>query len=84
MRAALLERFEDLQQMADRARQPVEAHDDEDLAALDLAHELGEHRPGARGAGAMLLVNDYVAGGAQLVELSVGRLLLGRNAGVTD
>ena len=33
MRAALLERFDHLQQMADRARQPVEAHDDEHLAA---------------------------------------------------
>ena len=84
MRAALLERFDDLQQMADRARQPVEADDDEHLAALDLANELGEHRPGARGAGAMLLVNDCAAGGAQLVELGVGRLLLGRDAGVAD
>ena len=32
----------------------------------------------------MLLVNDPAAGGAQLVELSVGRLVLGRNAGVAD
>ena len=32
----------------------------------------------------MLLVDDPAAGGAQLVELSVGRLLLGRDAGVAD
>ena len=58
MRAALLQRFDHLQQMADRARQPVEADDDEHVAALDLAHQLRQHRPGARGAGAVLLVDD--------------------------
>jgi hypothetical protein len=33
--------------MADRARQAVEAHDNERLADADLAHELGEGRAGA-------------------------------------
>ena len=52
--------------------------------ALDLAHKLGQHRPSARGAGAVLLMDDLAAGGAQLVDLRVGRLLLGGDAGVAD
>lgn len=37
----VLDHFE---QMADRARQAVETHDDERLAGADLAHELGKGR----------------------------------------
>ena len=84
MRAALLERFDHLQQMADRARESVEADDDEHVAAADLANQLRQHRPRARRAGSVLLMDDPAAGGAQLVDLSVGGLVLGGDAGVAD
>ncbi len=57
MRAALLQPLDDLEQMADGAGEAVEADDDEDVAGGDLAHQLCQHRPRARGAGAVLLMD---------------------------
>jgi hypothetical protein len=84
MRAPALKLLDRGEQVADRARQAIEAHDHEDVAASDLAQQPGEERPGARGAGAVLLVDDLAAGGAKFVDLRVGGLVLGRNAGVAD
>ena len=84
MRALRLELLDEGEQVADRAGEAVEAHDDEDVAGGDLAHELGEDGPGARGAGAVFLVDDVASGGAQFVDLGVGRLLLGGDAGVAE
>jgi len=66
--------------MADRAREPVEADDDEDVAAADLAHQLRQHRTRARRAGSVLFMDDPAAGGAQFVDLRVGGLILGGDA----
>jgi hypothetical protein len=57
--------------MADGSRQTVQAHDDEDVASADLAHQPGEFWTRARGAGAALLVERRAAGGVQSVWASV-------------
>ncbi len=84
MRALRFQTLDDLEQMADGSRQTIQAHDDEDIASADLAHQPGKFWPCARGAGAVLLKNLRAAGGAQLVGLGVGRLILGRDAGVAQ
>ena len=84
MRAALLQPFDDLEQMADGAGEAIEADDDEDVAGGDFAHQLRQHRPRARGTGAMLLMDKVAAGRLKLVDLGVGRLILGRDAGIAD
>jgi hypothetical protein len=45
MRAALLQPFDDLEQMADGAGEAVETDDDEHVSGGDLGHQLGQHRP---------------------------------------
>jgi hypothetical protein len=84
MRPALLEFLDYREKMAHRARQAVEPDDDQDIGDANLAHQAGEHRPGPRGAGSMLLVQDLAACRPELADLSVRRLLLGRDAGIAD
>jgi hypothetical protein len=84
MRPALLEFLDYREKMAHRARQAVEPDDDQDIADANLVHQAGENRPGPRGAGSMLLVQDLAACRSELVDLSVRRLLLGRDAGIAD
>jgi len=84
MRAPAFEVFDDGEEVADGAGEAVEAHDHEDIAGADLAHQPGEDGAGARGAGAVFLVEDLVAGGAKFVDLSVGGLVFGGDAGVAD
>ena len=43
-----------------------------------------EHRPGAIGAGGVLLVHGGAAGGAQLVELRIGALFFGGHPRIAD
>jgi hypothetical protein len=77
MRPPRLEILNHHKQVAHRARQAVEPHNHQDVAGADLAHQAGQHRPGPRGAGSVLLVQDLAAGGPQLVDLGVRRLFLG-------
>jgi hypothetical protein len=66
------------------AGEAIEADDDENVAGGDFAHQLRQHWPGARGAGAVLLMDQAAAGRLELVDLGIGRLLLGGDAGITD
>ena len=54
---ALLQALDDVEEMADRAGEAVEADDDENIAWPDLAHQSGELRPSARGARPVFPVN---------------------------
>ena len=75
--AALLQPLDDVEEVADRAGEAVEADDDEDIAGPDLAHQSGELWPSPRRARAVLLVNCRAASCAQLIGLGVGGLILG-------
>lgn len=68
----------------DRTRQAIEPHDDEGVAGADLAHDFGEGRAGARGAGTVLLDDRLAAGRAQLYLLRFGRLLVRGDARIAD
>jgi len=57
MHASAFEVFDHGEQVADGAREAVEAHDHEDVAGLDLAQEPGEDGASARGAGSVFLVD---------------------------
>ena len=70
--------------MADRARQTVEAHDDQGIAGGDFPDELGEGRAGARGAGAVLLDDGLAAGSAQFHLLRFGGLFVRGDARIAD
>src|SRR5271157_3288800 len=84
MGAALLQAVDDVEEMADRAREAVEADDDENIAWSDLAHQSCELWPSARGARPVFLVNCRATGRAQLIGLRVRCLVLGRDASVAQ
>src|SRR5271168_2192708 len=84
MRAAVLQELDDVQEMADRASEAVETNDDQNVAAADFAHQSGEFRPGSRSPRPVFLINRRTAGGAQLVGLRVGGLILRRDARVAQ
>ena len=65
-------------------RSAIEAHHHEDVAGPDLAHQLGHQRPSPRRTGGVLLVDDLTAGRPEIVDLRIGRLFLGRDAGKAD
>jgi hypothetical protein len=79
-----LQRLDDLKQVTHRAGQPVEAHHDQDLTRPDLAEEPRQHRSGPAGTGSVLPVDLGTASGAQLIELSIVRLILSGNTSVAD
>ena len=76
--------LDDVEEMADRASEAVEANDDQNVAAADFAHQPCKLRPGSRSARPMFLVNRRAAGGAQLIGLRVGGLILRRDARVAQ
>ncbi|TCN34068.1 hypothetical protein EV184_102379 [Sinorhizobium americanum] len=71
MDAARLEVLDDVEQVADRTGQPIQANDDEHVAGGEILQQLRKNRPCPRCARPVLLVNPIAAGGAQLVELGV-------------
>jgi hypothetical protein len=71
MRSFLLEPLDDIEQMADRAREAVEADDDEDIAGADFVHQSGQLGPGPRGAGTMFLEDCFTADRVEFVGLRV-------------
>ena len=77
MRALGFELLDDVEQMADRPGEAIEPDHDEGLAGSDLAQQARQYRAGAISAGGVLLADRIAAGGAQLVELRIGVLLLG-------
>jgi hypothetical protein len=81
---ALLQPFYALEQVANGAGEAVETNDDEYVAGGDLAHQLGQHRPRARGAGAVLLMDQAAADRLEFVDLGVSRLILGRDTGIAN
>ena len=70
--------------MADRPGQPIQPDHDQRFTRADLAQQPRQHGPAAIGAGRVLLEHDRAAGRAQLVELRISVLILGRHTGVTD
>jgi hypothetical protein len=84
MRTGGLQLFDDGEQMGDRPGKTVEPHDDQRLPGPDVAQEARQHRAAAIGAGGMLLDDHVAAGGAQLVALRIGALILGGDAGIAD
>ena len=82
--AALLQALDDVEEMADRAGEAVEADDDQNIAGSDFAHQSGELRPSARSARPVFLVNCRAARRAQLIGLRVRGLILGRDARVAQ
>ena len=62
MRALGCEILNDIEQMADRACQAVEAHDNQCVAGLDLANELCKRRARARGARTMFFNDQFAPG----------------------
>ena len=71
--------------MADRAGQTIKPdHDPQRLAGADVAQQASEHGPAAIGAGGVLFEDGGTAGGAQFVELRIGALFVGGDAGVAD
>ena len=77
MRALGFELFDDIEQVTDRPGEAIQPDHDEGLAGSDLAQQTCQHRAGAISAGGVLLADRITAGGAQLVELRIGALLLG-------
>ena len=77
MRALGFELLDDIEQVTDRPGKAIQSDHDKGLAGPDLAQQTCQHRPGAIGAGGMLLADRVTAGGAQLVELRIGALFLG-------
>ena len=77
MGAALLQALDDVEEMADRAGEAVEADDDENIAWSDLAHQPCELWPSARSARRVFSVNCRAAHRAQLIGLRVRGLVLG-------
>ena len=84
MRAAGFELLDDGEQVADRAGEAIEADDGEGFAGADFAEQAGKDRAGSIGARGMLFEHGLAAGGAEFVELRVGALLFGGDAGVAD
>jgi hypothetical protein len=72
-----------LQQMGQRARQAVDAHYDQGVAAPEPGEQPGEFRPGAVGAAGLLLHDLGAARGLQRDELGRKVLPFGRDTGVT-
>src|SRR5208283_3576609 len=75
--AAILQPFDDFEEVAHRTGEAIEADDDEDIAGPDFAHQPGEFRPSPRRARPVLLVDCRAARRAQFVGLCVGGLILG-------
>ena len=84
MRPLGLEVLDDGEQVADRAGEAVEPHDDQGFAAAYLVQQARQHWPGAIGTGGVLLAYRVAAGSAPLVELGIGALFLGGDPCVAD
>ena len=84
MRACGLQLLDDGEQMADRAGEAIQPDHDQGLAGADIAQQARQHGPIAIGAGGVFFKNGGAAGCAQFVELRIGALFVGGNAGVAD
>ena len=84
MRAGGFELLDDREEMADRAGQAIEPDHDQGFAGADLVQQARQHRPAAVCAGGVLLEHGGAAGRAQLVELRIGALFLGRDPRIAN
>ena len=84
MDAPSLEIFDDVEQMADRSGEAIEANDDEHFAGAEIFQQLRKDRSCARRTGSELLMNTVAASCPQFVNLRVVELIVGRNAGISD
>ncbi len=84
MHASLLEVFDDVKQMADRASQAVQTDYDEHVTGGKILQQFSQDRPCARRAGTMFLMYPLAARSSKRVHLSVMHLVVGRNASITD
>jgi len=62
----------------------AEAGHDQGLAGANIAQQARQHGPTAIGAGGVFFTDGCAAGRAKLVELRIGALLVGGDAGVAD
>jgi hypothetical protein len=74
----------DLEQVAGRARQAVEARDHDHVALARLVEQAGQLRPVALGAGDLLLVDAPAAGLLEHGALQGEVLVVGADPGVAD
>ena len=84
MRACGLQLLDDGEQMADRAGEAIEPDHYKGLARADIAQQTRQDGPIAIGAGGVFFKNGGAAGCAQFVELRIGALFFGGDAGVAD
>jgi hypothetical protein len=73
-----------VEQVLERAAQPVELVNVDRIARAQLQEQLIEFDPGGQGAGGFLLVNQLAPGLGQGVELKFKVLVPGRDAGVAN
>ena len=84
MRAGGPELLDDREEMADRAGQAIEPDHEQGFAWADLVQQARQHWPAAVCAGGVLLEHRGAAGRAQLVELRIGALFLGRDPRIAN
>jgi hypothetical protein len=70
--------------MSNRAGQSIQPDHHQGLSGSDFTQQLRQHRATAIGAGGVFLQHVRTTGGAQLVNLWVGALFIGRDARVAD
>ena len=73
-----------VEQVLERAAQPVELVDVDRVARAHLQQQLVEFNPGGQRAGGFFLVDELVAGLGQGVELELQVLVAGGDAGVAN
>jgi hypothetical protein len=82
--ALRLQPLDHLQQMRQRPRQTVDAHDDQRVALADPLQHPRQHGPRAVPARGLLLMDLGAARGFQGLRLGQGGLILGRDARIAD
>ena len=83
-RLGLFDQFGDVQQIAGRARQPIEAVHNHHIAAAEMIEQPRQFRTIAARARELLFVNPRAAGLAECGALKVEVLIVGRNPRIPD
>src|SRR5690349_1691177 len=84
MPTGLAHALDDGEQVRQGPGEPVDADHDEGVAGAEAVEQAREFRPSATGAGGFLLEDLRAARGAQLAQLRLEVLGLGRDPGVAE
>src|SRR4051794_41112268 len=84
MRAPTLKQFDDVEQVADRARQPIEPDHDQDFARTELTQQTSQRAWRMGRCRRRFLEDCRAAGGAQLIALRIGALFVRGDPRVAD